>query len=239
MAVRNPTPCSVSTCGRPVVGFGFCTLHWQRHRNTNGPRCSVQGCAKVVHCFGICTKHRDRLLRTGTTANARDLSTEERFWSKVDRRGADECWPWLSGRLKAGYGSFRLGETKVGAHAYAWRTTYHGPIHPDRAIFRHSCDTPPCCNPAHVYPGTQAENRADCVAKGRHARGDSSGARVRPERRPRGERHTSAKLTDSLIVSIRTALAGGEFQTRIARRLGVTQATISAIKRRRIWKHVH
>ncbi len=32
----------------------------------------------------------------------------DRFWSKVDRRGPDECWPWLEHRKRSGYGQFVL-----------------------------------------------------------------------------------------------------------------------------------
>lgn len=32
-----------------------------------------------------------------------------RFWSKVDRRGRNECWPWKAYRSPSGHGRFQLG----------------------------------------------------------------------------------------------------------------------------------
>jgi hypothetical protein len=35
----------------------------------------------------------------------------------------------------------------------------------------HECDNPPCCNPKHHFLGTNQENTADKVRKGRQAKG--------------------------------------------------------------------
>lgn len=40
---------------------------------------------------------------------------EARFWSYVDRRSDDECWPWKGGN------SFRLGDDSVSPREYAYR----------------------------------------------------------------------------------------------------------------------
>ena len=53
---------------------------------------------------------------------------------------------------------------------YAHRVLHeslHGAL--DRAtMVCHSCDNPPCCNPAHLWAGTAKDNAADMVAKKRH-----------------------------------------------------------------------
>jgi len=84
----------------------------------------------------------------------------ERFWEKVDRRGEDECWPWLAGTHK-GYGTFReIGMTKrdrkAPAPQMAWRLT-HGDL-PPRHEIDHLCQNKLCCNPKHLEPVTHAEN---------------------------------------------------------------------------------
>lgn len=86
---------------------------------------------------------------------------EQRFWSKVDRRGPDECWPWLAAKSATRYGVF----DKTRAHRVAYALT-HGLI-PEGRIVCHRCDNPPCCNPAHLWLGTPKDNTADMVAKGR------------------------------------------------------------------------
>jgi hypothetical protein len=93
-----------------------------------------------------------------------------RFWSKVDIRGPNECWPWKAYRTKKGYGRFSFNGRKdhkvVRANRCAFFLT-HG-YWPENGL--HTCDNPPCCNPAHVYDGTPKQNTADMLSRGR-ARG--------------------------------------------------------------------
>jgi hypothetical protein len=96
----------------------------------------------------------------------------ERFWSKVDKRGPDECWPF-TGRTNGngaypGYGWIRGPEANrrpLAAHRISWEL-HNGPI-PDGLFVLHKCDFPPCTNPAHLFLGTNRDNMRDAAAKGR------------------------------------------------------------------------
>ncbi len=150
-----------------------------------------------------------------------------RFWSKVRVNGAGDCWPWGAGRSDGGYGQIMFAPLKVmlGAHRIS-----HA-MHAGASILRfhtcHTCDNPPCCNPAHFFSGTHLENVRDCVAKGRFNHvphlGSENGRSI---------------LTEDGVRAIKHRLAHGEGQTQIARSLGVRAVVIWRIANGVTWKHV-
>lgn len=91
---------------------------------------------------------------------------ESNFWRHVDKRGPDECWPWTGGRNAKGYGCFSIrGKRSVATRASLEIAT--GKPVPDGMLACHTCDNPPCVNPAHLFVGTPRDNMQDQVAKGR------------------------------------------------------------------------
>lgn len=136
--------------------------------------CSVDGCDRVVQARGWCHPHYARWhtygdLRLDVPMVRRIRGPKlDPFWSRVDRSGGpDACWPMLGTR--GDYGRVLSGGRRVGAHRWAWEQA-HGPI-PVGMVVMHGCDNPPCVNVAHLSLGTQMENIADRVRKGRSARG--------------------------------------------------------------------
>lgn len=100
---------------------------------------------------------------------------EQRFWEKVDKSPGQgpngDCHEWQGHRIKWGYGSFKVGRAVKKAHRVAYELE-HGPI-PSGMLVKHSCDNPPCCNPAHLSLGTQIGNMAEMLERGRKRnRGD-------------------------------------------------------------------
>jgi hypothetical protein len=117
-----------------------------------------------------------------------------------------------------GYGEFKL----RGASTYAHRVAAAAAginLKPDQVVM-HTCDNPACCNPTHLVVGDHAMNVADRVAKGRSAKGSSNGR---------------AKLTESQVQAIRS---DDRPAAEVAKQYSVSPATISLIRRRRIWAHV-
>ena len=72
--------------------------------------------------------------------------------------------------------------------------------------------------------GTPKENKADQVLHGTKAK---------------GERHGSAKLTETDVVQIHNLIALGLTQTKIAKQFGVDQTLISLIHHGKNWTHLH
>jgi hypothetical protein len=147
--------------------------------------------------------------------NNRGRDPEERFWSKVDKSaGPDACWPWLAYKGKGGYGRCGGFEPEVLAHRIAWILA-NGPLEPGNDIRHKTCDNPPCCNPAHLEPGTHAQNMADMVSRGRAAR---------------GERNAKTKLTQVNKDAIRQLYATGTVtQRELARQHSVDRQTIRKV----------
>jgi hypothetical protein len=93
------------------------------------------------------------------------VTLNDRFWAKVEKREADECWPWL-GATDGRYGQLWKDGRNERAHKVSWEI-HHGVPFPDGMDACHTCDTPSCVNPNHIWPGTASDNARDALAKGR------------------------------------------------------------------------
>lgn len=160
----------------------------------------------------------------------------EKFWAKVAKGTEGECWPWMGYRQPEGprrlaYGIYRYGKRVVTrAHRAAYELAV-GPI-PAGMIVCHTCDVPYCCNPAHLWLGSVADNNADRQSKGRTIHPFGSGYEGP---RPHGEGHGSARLTEA---QAREILGRTETGAALAVEFGVTEITISRLRRGVTWKHL-
>lgn len=158
-------------------------------------------------------------------------TAEERFWAKVDKSG--ECWLWKAGRFVGpGYGAVKRNGKQLRAHRVSWETRF-GPVPAGRFVC-HSCDTPSCVRPDHLFLGTAADNMADCRAKGRIASGDRNAAHAHPELMPRRERHGRAKLSAATAKAIRVAYRRGNGLV-LARKYSVGSSTIYRVVKGESW----
>ena len=148
-----------------------------------------------------------------------------RYWQNIEKgEGKDACWIWTGARSAKGYGLFRQRSGRWTRVVRAHRLSYvmHvGPI-PGGYHVLHSCDEPACVRPEHLRLGTDAENIAERSAKGRTARQN-------------GAANGRAKLTETEVVMIRESL---ESEDALARRFGVSRASIGRVRRGEGWRHL-
>lgn len=148
---------------------------------------------------------------------------EDRFWEKVDKHCQSGCWEWRGSILaKSGYGQFRgggKGSKMWKAHRYSW-FLHHGAA-PDDLMVCHHCDNRKCVNPVHLFLGTQMENIADAIRKGRNARGETIGTSV---------------LGREDVLIIRALCGVGASRADVARMIGVGWTTVEHITSGATWK---
>ena len=153
------------------------------------------------------------------------------FWNRVDTGAADGCWRWMGAHV-SGYGNVWWHGRARRAHRVAWELT-NGAIGDGQNVL-HRCDNPPCCNPEHLFLGTQAENNADRQMKGRSRRLFKAGP-GHPATMRSGERHWQARLTDADVSAIREARNQDVGLTVLAEKYGVHKTTVSRVARG-VWR---
>lgn len=118
-----------------------------------------------TYCSRVCSSTARQGVKNPHT------SLHERFWSKVNKRGPRECWPWIGKTIYPdGRGKIRTDRFMQTSNYVAFILTY-GPLQPGEFAC-HSCDSPPCCNPAHLFRGTHQDNMKDCQQKNRRIHWD-------------------------------------------------------------------
>ena len=137
----------------------------------------------------------------------------ERFWEKVQVGDSDECWLWTGATMKDGYGNIKWQGRYTRAHRLAYELE-HGPI-PEGAAVCHTCDTPLCVNPRHLFVGTTSDNMQDMADK----------------HRTKWDLHPElTKITRGQAREIRKMFAAGTISHKgIQERYGLSQSHTSAI----------
>lgn len=128
------------------------------------------------------------------------------------------CIEWNKAKDKAGYGVSWLNGKWIRAHRKAYIQN-KGEI-PDDLVVRHTCDNKACVNPDHLILGTHQDNSTDMVSRDRQAKGSLVG---------------TAKLTEEIVVMIRS-LSGSSQQ--LAKFFDCSKTTIKDIRNNKIWKHI-
>lgn len=158
------------------------------------------------------------------------VSPEIRFRSLFEVNEETGCWLWKGHLAKTGYGRFRISHY-ADSHRMAHRAAYSLFVgDPGDMMVCHKCDVRSCVNPDHLFLGTAADNMQDAARKGR--------MNWKPEETrnlPVGSAHHQAKITEAQAIAIRASTEKGIV---LARRYGLSNVTISRIRRRLIWRHL-
>lgn len=133
------------------------------------------------------------------------------------------CWLWERAVQSDGYGNVLVKKKNILAHRMAYELAFSCKI-PDDIEVCHTCDTPQCINPDHLFLGSHSDNMKDRSHKGRWSNGNR-----------KGSEHPLAKLSEESVVFIRKDKRPHRI---IATEYGVTVGTVGAIKGRRTWSHV-
>lgn len=191
--------CTVSGCFSKFVARGYCSEHYSRWKAHGDP---------LIEKYG--GRGGDRAVRV--------------FWSHVDKLDSGECWPW-TGCVERGYGKASWynsdGKRVRLAHRIAYELFYGK--HPGKLCVCHKCDNPICCNPHHLFLGTQGDNQKDRKAKGRSCFGERNGHSV---------------LSEADVKTVREMRKQGMTNPQIAAVYGVCYSTISHACTGRSWGHV-
>lgn len=164
-------------------------------------------------------RKQDRRAREAGKAIMAEI--RDRLYEGIDTSDPDACWEFTRSQDQDGYGwcAAKAAGTRKAHRVAAWLA---GDDIEGRAVL-HLCDNPPCVNPTHLYTADHTTNEADKDAK---------------KRRPVGEAHGAAKLTELSVRAIVAAVQQGQSRRLIAEQYGVSTSLVNAIMQGRAWRHV-
>jgi hypothetical protein len=155
-------------------------------------------------------------------------SREVRFWPKVKKAGKDDCWLWFRvPKTFYPWFSWIPGKLAIPAHRAAWLLTHDKPPE-GRLYICHRCGNRLCCNPNHLYAGTQKMNVADAIRQGTF--------KFPPIKR--GGDVASSKLTDEKVEAIKAAFPHVLNKRALAMAFGINADYMKRIVLGESWKHL-
>ncbi len=144
----------------------------------------------------------------------RKKNKPEDVWKRIDIKSEDECWEWQGSLVNKKYGKMIVGWKYCLTHRIVYELK-NGNIPPEMVVC-HKCDNPKCCNPKHLFLGTQKDNIHDMISKGREKR--------------------YSKLTKIDVLEIRKLYATGNYtHTKLGKLFSVDRKNISCIVNNKTW----
>lgn len=149
----------------------------------------------------------------------------QRLNDRLYKNPENGCWEWLGFTMPYGHGRIGFRDKVYLTHRISYEL-HKGNI-PIGMNVCHKCDNPKCCNPNHLFLGTQKDNMLDAWKKGRLSI-------LLPML---GEKNPLAKLTNKQAKQIRKRLRHGEKGVDLAKEFKVSQTLISRIKLSKTYKN--
>lgn len=152
------------------------------------------------------------------------------FNSRVNRCGPSDCWLWTGAVYPEYKHNLIYGKTLIfgyGTTSHRAAYLFHNETIRAGMCVCHRCDVPLCCNPDHLFEGTQLDNIRDCISKGR--------IRSNPNR---GSAHYSSILNEDDVIRIRELRSSGLKLKQIAIVFGIDVRHVSLICLRKRWTHI-
>jgi hypothetical protein len=173
-------------------------------------------------CGTLCANRRTQIKQEKRVRIRLDESVLLAKFLKNMVKVSNGCWIWTASNSgtngKEGYGLMWDGVRIIGAHCFSYEA-FIGPITPGLNVC-HTCDMPPCVNPAHLFLGTVKDNQEDAKAKGRTCPGEKNG---------------NHKLTEEIVQAIRSDTRSSWV---CCKDYGVSQCTVVRIRNKQIWAHL-
>jgi len=155
-----------------------------------------------------------------------------RFWSYIDRNGPvpshvphlGNCWVWIAGKCRFGYGTFRYEGRMRYAHCVMWLE--HRGVIPEGLNVLHKCDTAACVRPDHLELGTILRNNQQREERGRG-------------NQQKGEACGKSTHTNEQVLKARELYQRGVMSYRaVGEIVGASTYTVSDWIKRKTWKHL-
>lgn len=149
---------------------------------------------------------------------------KERFWKHVNIKSDNECWEWKGNINRSGYGQFTIRHKNYRSHRIAYDLTYD--TIPDGKQVLHHCDNRKCCNPNHLFLGTNQDNMMDAKIKGKFLGRD-------------GKNNSNSKFMDFEIMEIRNLYMSGLYSYRnLSNIYKTSHSNICNIINKKSWKNI-
>lgn len=173
--VKKVNKCSIEGCENKYKARGLCNHHYKSFIRLGHPlassikydSCSISNCERASICKGLCHKHYYRF-QNGLDLTAKtnvEMTIDERIKENIEIDDLTGCWNWLAAKASHGYGTISYNHKNHRTHRLSY-IIFVGPITDNLSVL-HKCDNVACCNPRHLFLGTQKDNIQDMILKGR------------------------------------------------------------------------